>query len=152
VATKTWQMHCPRGTAHACIAVPAACIGILGVLQDSLLPQAPASWANLHTLFGVVLCATVVAQFIRQIARASVHSVQAARVFSRRQSREVYGLLYLLVAIKEAQYLLASATLGGSPATMAQAMEGLQCYLVYGIFALIAIRAMALRELHAIGQ
>jgi hypothetical protein len=153
VTTKNWHMHFPQGSVHAFLAMPAVLIGTLGVLQDSWRSQAPLGWANMHTLFGAVLCVTVIAQFLWQIAHVSARSAQGALAYARRQSREVYCLLYCLVAIKEIQYLLGSVAPRGGAATMADAMKGMQCYLVYGIVALVAIRVMAaLHEFRAIDR
>jgi hypothetical protein len=103
--------------------------GIAAVVQDSLAKSAPASYLNLHTLFGALLWASVVAHFHRRLHQSPRMLPIDIREFSRHLSRLVYLLLYILMLVR---------LIIGSPAA-----PDFQGYLGYGLIALITIRVLA---------
>jgi cytochrome b561 len=131
------------------VALPALSAGVLGVLRDASQPAVATGWVNIHTLFGVFLCFSIIAQFTWQVRHAKLSSTPAIAAYSRHLSREVYLLIYLLAGIKEIQYFVASLPSGSAlakaapGAAMADIMKDFQCYLAYGCFALVTVRVLA---------
>jgi cytochrome b561 len=103
--------------------------GIAAVVQDSLAKSAPASYMNLHALFGALLWASVVARFHRRLHQSPRMLPIDIREFSRHLSRLVYLMLYILMLAR---------LIIGSPAA-----PDFQGYLGYGLIALITIRVLA---------
>jgi cytochrome b561 len=102
--------------------------GIAAVVQDSLAKSAPASYVNLHALFGALLWASVVARFHRRMHQSPRMLPIDIREFSRHLSRLVYLLLYILMLVR---------LIIGSPAA-----PHFQGYLGYGLIALITIQVL----------
>ncbi len=127
-----------------------ALVGIVGVggqLHDSFAMLADTSWLNLHALFGVLLCTAVCLPLCNGL-RPSQHvfSVDLAR-YIRGSTRLVYAILYGLMGIKEILALAIFLWHGGGRTTEGSAkmapVETFQVYCVYGVLALVVVRAMA---------
>jgi hypothetical protein len=114
-------------------------VGQLGLIQDSLPKPAPASWMNLHILFGALLWVCVVARFYRGMRQAPRMLPAEIHALSRQLSRLVYLLLYVLMffglIIGIVRAALHDPIVGGA--------ENFQSYLVGGLAALVTIRALA---------
>jgi cytochrome b561 len=114
-------------------------VGLLGLIQDSLPKPAPASWMNLHVLFGALLWVCVVARFYRGVRRAPRMLPAEVRALSRQLSRLVYLLLYALIFFGLIIGILGAALHGA----IVGGAENFQSYLVGGLVALVTIRALA---------
>lgn len=120
----------PRYTSlHASLTLLAVIAGIAAVVQDSLANSAPASYLNLHALFGALLWASVVARFRRRLHQSPRMLPIDIREFSRHLSRLVYLMLYILMLVR---------LIIGSPAA-----PDFQGYLGYGLIALITIQVLS---------
>lgn len=127
---------------HSIVTVPVLLIGLLSVLQDSRqTPHAASAWTALHVSFGVLLCASIIVQFIWRITHVGFRSVADIAAFARLLTRRVFILLYGLAGVKEIQWVLGS--LGPTRQLRAETMRDLQCYLLYGLLALVLIRVVA---------
>ncbi len=114
-------------------------VGVLGLSHDCWAGAAAASWMNLHALFGMLLWVTVVARFCGRMHREPRMLPIDIRTYSRRLSRLVYLLLYVLLA-----FSLIIGILHRAPhRTFIAPAEDFQGYLAYGIVALVTIRAMS---------
>ena len=102
--------------------------GIAAVVHDSLAKSAPASYLNLHALFGALLWASVVARFHRRLHQSPRMLPIDIREFSRHLSRLVYLMLYILMLIR---------LIIGPPVA-----PDFQGYLGYGLIALITIQVL----------
>jgi hypothetical protein len=102
--------------------------GIAAVVHDSLGKSAPASYLNLHALFGLLLWATVVARFHQRLHQSPRMLPIDIREFSRHLSRLVYLMLYMLMLIR---------LIIRSPVA-----PDFQGYLGYGLIALITIQVL----------
>jgi cytochrome b561 len=119
-------------------------VGQLGLIQDSLPKPAPASWMNLHVLFGALLWVCVVARFYRSVRRTPRMLPAEVRALSRQLSRLVYLLLYALMFFALIIGILGAALHGTIVrGTIVGAAENFQSYLVGGLAALVTIRALA---------
>jgi cytochrome b561 len=117
------------------LAMPAlvAAVGLLGLFRDAPLTALVAPWIKL-SLFGALLLGLVGIRFHWHVKHSPPAHAADIRGLSRRVSRMVYLLLYLLVG---ATQLFGPRRLEPSPE--------LQAVLVYGLLSLIAIRVLALR-------
>jgi cytochrome b561 len=128
-----------------------AAAGVLGLLDSR--PEHH-GWLNASAAFGVLLCVSVTVRFVLQV-RAGQFTSLGVHALVRRQSREVYLVLYLLAAIRVMQYLTDGAVtslairIGSFRAqsapyiSMERSMEGLQGYLASGMIVLAALRIAA---------
>lgn len=122
---------------HSGLALPVLAVGLLGLLHDSwLIPlRHPGS---LHGLFGALLLCFVAACFCRHVRRTPRMPPADIRAFSRRLSRTVYVLLYVLMFF--------DLIIGLLPGAPRRAIDGpavqFQSYLVSGVIAIVAIRAL----------
>jgi hypothetical protein len=103
------------------------------VLQDAW----PTHWPSidLHAAFGALLLSMVMVHFRDANCGAGLSRTEA-RMLSRRLSRGVYLLLYLIFGAEQIVRVISNAAFSQPP-------EDLRSYLVYGFLALLAIRAMA---------
>jgi cytochrome b561 len=132
-------------------------VGIFGLLRDSWAKPALESWFNVHALFGLLLCLSVVARFYWGLRRPALVSPIDLDAFTRHLSRMVYLLLYGLMGAKQ---LIGIATFlwhGGTfdfgwfqvnpriahHRTIFASVEDFQVYLAYGVLALIIIHVLA---------
>ena len=114
-------------------------VGLLGLIQDSWPKPAPASWMNLHIVFGALLWVCVVARFYGGMRRSPGMLPAEIQALSRQLSRLVYLLLYGLMFFGLIIGILRTALhdpiVGGA--------ENFQSYLVGGLAALVTIRVLA---------
>ena len=122
---------------HSGLALLVLAAGLLGLLDDSwLIPLRHAG--SLHALFGALLLFFVAACFWRHVRRTPRMPPADIRAFSRRLSRTVYLLLYVLMFFD-----LIIGILPGTPRRMIDEQAAqFQSYLASGVLALIAIRAL----------
>jgi cytochrome b561 len=123
---------------HGLIATAISVIGVLGVLQPSIKLRSSHGWIDVHAVFGVALFLGVLIMFAWHASHHAFTCARSVADLARRLSRQVYLLLYVLVAVKEIAFLVAAPEL-----SLADAMKGLQSYVAYGVFALLSIRVMA---------
>jgi len=105
-----------------------AATGIAGLSADPRL--------NLHAAFGVLLLAMVAAG-VHKAMLGNPPSEAEARALSRRLSRTVYLILYLVLGVDR---LLREC----SDAAVLQPPERLRDYFLYGLAALLAIRVLTI--------
>jgi cytochrome b561 len=122
---------------HSGLALLVLAAGLLGLLYDSwLIPHRHPG--SLHALFGALLLIFVAACFGRHVRRTPRIPPADIRAFSRRLSRTVYLLLYVLMFF--------DLIIGFLPGTSHRAIDGqavqFQSYLASGVLALVAIRAL----------
>jgi cytochrome b561 len=113
-------------------------VGIAGVVHDSLARSVPASYINLHALFGALLWVSVVARFQRRLRQSPRMLPGEIREFSRHLSRLVYLMLYILMFAS-----LITGALTCTWRTDCVVPPDFQGYLGYGFFALITIHVLA---------
>jgi cytochrome b561 len=118
------------------LAMPAlvAAVGLLGLFPASPLTALFAPWINVLALFGALLLGLIAVRFHWHVRHFPPAHSADIRDLSRRLSRMVYLLMYLLIGARQ---LIGPGRLEPSP--------DLQAVLVYGLIALIAIRVLAIR-------
>jgi cytochrome b561 len=99
---------------YGCIAIVAVVIGVLGLLGASGLRQTLESWINIHALFGLLLCALVLARCRWSVKHSPPMLPTDIRQLSRHLSRTVYLLLYLVIGMRELIAILISVWHGGA--------------------------------------
>ena len=113
--------------------------GFLGLIQDSWAGSAAASSLHCHALFGALLCGSVMARFYFGARRPLHGPAIDIHVFSRRLSRRVYLVLYVLMFFR-----ISIDILRGEPhRSMLRAAEDFQSYLACGCVALVTIHILA---------
>jgi hypothetical protein len=130
---------------HAVWGVLVVCIGILGVLHSWWPDRDLASGNQVAVLFGGVLGSLVISHFCWYVRRLPLPSIAEIREFSRRDSRAVYLLLFLLVGAHEIGALLNGASVPGTA-------HELKSYLAAGVCALVLIRSSGLLWLNFLGK
>jgi hypothetical protein len=123
------------------VTAPVLLIGLLGALQDTRQTPPAAVWSALHVSFGVLLCTSIVVQFVWRVTHVGFRSTSDIAAYARLLTRKVFILLYGLVGVKEIQCLLGS--IGPTRQLRAESMRDLQCYVLYGLLALALIRIVA---------
>jgi hypothetical protein len=99
---------------YGCIAIVAVAIGVLGLLGASGLRQTLESWINIHALFGLLLCAFVLARCRWSVKRSPPMLPTDFRQLSLHLSRTVYLLLYVVIGMRELIAILISVWHGGA--------------------------------------
>jgi hypothetical protein len=128
----------PRYTSlHANLTLLVVIAGIAAVVQDSLAKSAPASYLNLHALFGALLWASVVARFHRRLHQSPRMLPIDIREFSRHLSRLVYLMLYILMLVS-----LIIGAVDGIWRNRWPAAPDFRGYLGYGLIALVTIQVL----------
>jgi cytochrome b561 len=123
-----------------------ALVGIAGVLRD--LRPTLVHWPsiNLHAAFGMMLWTMLAAQFLRASSAAPL-SAETALNLSRRLSRLVYLLLYVVFGAEQILRIAMNYTdlsaKHGSLAPLSLPPENLRDYFAYGVVALLMVRAPA---------
>lgn len=112
-----------------------ATTGIAGLSGDAWPASLPWPPMGMHECFGVLLLSMVVMSFREGILRAPL-SEAAARQLCRKLSRRVYLILYVVFGAD--QVVRASWN-----AAALQPLENRRDYFVYGLVALLSIRALA---------
>ncbi len=85
---------------YGCAAVTVAAVGVLGLERASRLRQYVEAWMDIHALFGLLLCALVMARY-RWIIERSPLLRKDIRELSRRLSRIVYLMLYAVIGLNQ---------------------------------------------------
>jgi hypothetical protein len=129
----------------------AGSMGVWGLLD--LRPR-HFGWMQAPAIFGALLCTSVTVRFVLLLRGGLLNSLEM-RALVRRQSREVYLVLYVLAAIKVIEYVtdaavrarairVASLRVESVPyISMEHTMEGLQGYIASGVIALLMVRVVA---------
>ena len=99
---------------YGCISVVVVVIGVLGLLGASGPRQTLESWINIHVLFGLLLCALVLARCRWSVKRSPRMLPTDIRQLSRHLSRTVYLVLYAVIGARELIAILNSVWHGGA--------------------------------------
>jgi hypothetical protein len=99
---------------YGCIAMVAVVIGVLGLLGASGPRRTLESWINIHALFGLLLCALVLARCRWSVKHSPPMLPTDIRQLSRQLSRTVYLLLYVVIGVRELIAILNSVWHGGA--------------------------------------
>ncbi len=97
---------------YVCAALVVAAIGVLGLERPSRLRQLVESWINIHALFGILLCGSVLARY-QWIIRYSPRVQEDIRELSRHLSRIVYLMLYVVMGVSQGISLVNCISHGG---------------------------------------
>lgn len=121
-------------------------VGVLGLLPASWLPPLAESRFALHALFGLLLCGLIVVRFRSWLINFPPAGAADIHLFSRRLSRMVYLVLYLVTGAMEVVNIV-SALQDGTHAARDLAIlkpnpDG-QAFLIWGLIALVSIRVLA---------
>jgi cytochrome b561 len=127
--------------------LPLYAIGIAALLRDSWPGALYLPRVNLHAIFGALLWLVVVAQFRRASLTGPALGGAEVHELSRRLSRRVYLLLYVLFGASQLVRIAAifwnSGTQGGLHPAILTSPENLRDFLAYGVFALLTIHVLA---------
>jgi hypothetical protein len=99
---------------YGCIAMVAVIIGVLGLVGASGPRQTLESWINIHALFGLLLCALVLARCRWSVKHSPPMLPTDIRQLSRHLSRTVYLLLYAVIGVRELIAILNGVWHGGA--------------------------------------
>jgi cytochrome b561 len=113
--------------------------GLLGLIHDSWEGSSAASSLHYHASFGALLWGSVIAEFYFRARRAPCRRAIDIHALSRRLSRWVYLLLYVLMFFNLAIYILR----GEPHRSLLRTAEDFQSYLACGCVALVAIHILA---------
>ncbi|MGB6306379.1 MAG: hypothetical protein WBF89_01205 [Steroidobacteraceae bacterium] len=119
--------------------LPVIAVGVLSLVHDSLRQPAAGSWMNYHALFGALLWGSVVASFYRHVHRTAHMPAIDLRALSRRLSRLVYLVLYILMFFG----LAIAGFRAALHRPMTAPVEEFQGYLAWGCASLVTIQALA---------
>jgi cytochrome b561 len=127
-------------------ALPISIAGVAGLVHDSWPQSVLESWSHLHAVYGLLLCAMVIARFQKHVRSVGQQEADI-RAFSRQLARAVYLLLYVLFAASQLMavgvFWWNRGTLGALHPAIQQPPENLRDYLAYGICALLTIHVLA---------
>lgn len=127
-------------------ALPISIAGVAGLVHDSWPQSVLESWSHLHAVYGLLLCAMVIARFQKHVRSVGLQEADI-RAFSRQLARAVYLLLYVLFAASQLMavgvFWWNRGTLGALHPAVPQPPENLRDYLAYGICALLTIHVLA---------
>lgn len=127
-------------------ALPISIAGVAGLVHDSWPQSVLESWSHLHAVYGLLLCAMVIARFQKHVRSVGLQEAEI-RAFSRQLARAVYLLLYVLFAASQLMavgvFWWNRGTLGALHPAVQQPPENLRDYLAYGICALLTIHVLA---------
>jgi cytochrome b561 len=137
-----------RASPRSCDLVWVVCaVGIAGLVRDSWPSPVQGHWINLHAAFGASLWALAVARFRQHAHTLGVPPELDFRRLCRQPSRTVYLVLYVVFGaeqvIRAGALLWNCKALGTVHHAVLQPPESLHDFLVYGIIALLTIRALA---------
>jgi len=124
-------------------------IGTLGLLHESWPNRILAPWINIRALFGSLLWALVIARFYWCVKYIPPMLPEDFRRLTRHLSRMVYLLLYIVVGLRQLIAIVNSIwrdlefALPTPDPRIVEPVEYLQAYVIYGLFSLITIRALA---------
>jgi cytochrome b561 len=143
---------------HWGIGMLTALVGVLALVHDSWFTKVLAPWINIPSLFGLLLWILIIARFRGRMKHPAAIRAADLRELSRQLSRTVYLLLYLIIGAKQVINMVSIVRHGGSfdPGLIHTAdcashdcpifapTTDLQLILIYGLIALLIIRALAL--------
>jgi cytochrome b561 len=121
-------------------------VGVLGLLPDSWLMGAVQSKTAFQALFGSLLCGLVVVRFRWWLKISPPAHPLDIRQFTRRLSRMVYLVLYLVTGAIEVINILGSRQDGILPArdlALLKPTSDSESFLICGLIALVSIRVLA---------
>jgi cytochrome b561 len=142
-----------------CFALLTVVIGVLGLLGASWPRRILESWINIHALFGLLLCALVLARCRWCVKHSPPMLPPEVRQLARHLSRIVYFLLYAVIAVREIIGILNSVChggridfnlfderfLNGPDYAGFNPKDDFQLYLASGLITLIFVRVLAFR-------
>lgn len=121
-------------------------IGVLGLLPDSWLTGVVQSKTAFHALFGLLLCGLVAARFQWWLKSSPPAHPLDIRQFTRRLSRMVYLVLYLVTGAMEVINFIGARQDGIRPArdfALLIPTSDSEAFLICGLIALVSIRVLA---------
>jgi cytochrome b561 len=144
---------------YGCAALLVVAIGVLGLLDGSWLRRMLESWINIHALFGLLLCALVIARYQWRIRHSPRMPPSGTRELSRHLSRIVYLLLYVVIGVRQGISIINSIWHGsagdfnlfddrlrnGADRAGWNPKDDFQLFLASGFFVLIIVRVLAFR-------
>jgi cytochrome b561 len=134
-------------------------VGVLGLVRHSWIRQALEVWINIHALFAVLLWSLVIAVFHSCVKHSPNVLPIDARELSRRLSRVVYLLLYVVIGVRQIIGIANCIWQGGTfdfnlfdDRLRSGAYHGgfdpkddFHVFLAYGLSALVLARVLALQ-------
>src|SRR5271168_2034470 len=122
--------------------------GVLGLFHDSPPGQVLESWINVHALFALLLWGLVIARFYLRLKHSALMLPSDIWELSRRLSRMVYLLLYVIIGVAQVIDAVGWLWQSGSPDLRFvrggfDPAEDFQAYVGCGIVALLMIRVLA---------
>ena len=119
-------------------------MGALAVVPDSWIFGAVKSKAAIQAVFGVLLSSLVIVRFAWWVKYCPPVSAADIRQFSRRLSRMVYLVLYLIIGAQLIVNIIGGLDGEAGPAQdLAMLKPANQAFVVYGLIALVLIRVLA---------
>jgi cytochrome b561 len=138
------------------LALPLWAVGIAGLLRDSWPGAQHLAGVNLHAIFGALLWLMVVVQFSHASFAGPPLSSADVHALSRRLSRRIYLLLFVLFGVCElvrlAAFIWNDGAQGALHPAVLPAPENLRDYFAYGVFALLTIHVLAAAQCHALNR
>jgi cytochrome b561 len=144
---------------YGCAALLVVVIGVLALLDGSRLRQMLESWINIHALFGLLLCALVLARCQWRVRYSSCMLPTDIRELSRHLSRIVYLLLYIVIGVRLSIGIINSIWHGsavdfnlfddrfrnGPDRAGWNPKDDFQLFLATGLFVLIVVRVLVFK-------
>ena len=124
----------------------AVLLGVLGLLPDSWLAGVVQSKTAFHALFGLLLCGLVVVRFRWWLKNSPPAHALDIRQFSRRLSRMVYLVLYLVTGAMQVINIIGALpydTRSARDLALLKPGPDCQAFLICGLVALVSIRVIA---------
>lgn len=121
-------------------------VGVLGLLPGSWLSGVFQSKVALHALFGLLLWGLVAVRFRWWLKNSPPAQAADIRQFSRRLSRMVYLILYLVTGAMEVINIVGALQDEAHPARNLAILKPTpdgQAFLICGLIALVSIRVLA---------
>jgi cytochrome b561 len=121
-------------------------LGVAGLLAEASPVPHPIGSMCIDLIFGLALWTQVVLRFYRRVNQSPAMQPSEVKAFSRRLSRMVYLLLYVLVFARQAILMLSPVGRGGAIGGFHRALRGpsptIPPFLVYGLAALVLINGL----------
>lgn len=146
----------PSVNVHRGLAAMTVLAGVAGQLCDSLIDSTGSTTFELHVLFGLALCSTILARFLWELRRTDLSPTVDVRAFNRQLKRQVYLLLYGLAGVKEivniSVYIWRGGAFGvggvhigrhiGNDAMVLAPFDDFKIYAVYGVASIFLLRTL----------
>jgi len=121
-------------------------LGVAGLLAEASPIAHPIGTMCIDLLFGLALWTQVALRFYRRVKQSPAMQPSEVKAFSRRLSRMVYLLLYVLVFARQAILMLSPVWRGGAIGGFHRALwspsQTFPPFLVYGLAALVLINGL----------